>query len=36
VTGQALWLGHIWEVAAMGSAHLGSCHLGKYPWEVTA
>ena len=23
-----------WEVAAWEIAHLGSCHFGKYPWEV--
>ena len=27
---------YIWEVAAWEIAHLGSCHLGKYPWEVNA
>ena len=27
---------YIWEVAAREIVHLGSCHLGKYPWEVTA
>jgi len=40
---QALWLE--WarepsaaarEVAAWEIAHLGRCHLGKYPWEVAA
>ena len=25
---------YIWEVAAWEIAHLGTCHLGKYPWEV--
>ena len=24
----------IWAVVAWEIAHLGSCHLGKYPWEV--
>ena len=28
-------LGQTWEVAAWEIAHLGSCHLGKYPCEVT-
>ena len=23
-----------WEVAAWEIAHLGSCHLGKYTWEL--
>jgi len=32
--GQALRLGQTWEVAAWEIPHLGSCHLGKYPWEV--
>ena len=32
--GRALLLGHSWEVAAWVIAHLGSCHMGKYPWEV--
>ena len=32
--GQALRLRHTWDVAACEIAHLGSCHLGKYPWEV--
>ena len=27
---------YIWEVAAWEIAHLGSCHLEKYPWEVAA
>jgi len=27
-------LGQTWEVAAWKIAHLGSCHIGKYPWEV--
>ena len=27
--------GQTWEVAAWEIAHLGSCHLRKYPWEVT-
>ena len=26
----------IWAVVAWEIAHLGSCHLGKYPWEVAA
>ena len=34
--GRALLLGHSWEVAAWVIAHLGSCHMGKYPWEVAA
>ena len=25
---------NLWEVAAWEIAHLGNCHLGKYPWEV--
>jgi len=29
-------LSQIWEVAAWEITHLGSCHLGKYPWEVAA
>mgnify|MGYP000929313377 CR=1 FL=1 len=32
--GRPLRLGQTWEVAAWEIAHLGSCHLGKYPWEV--
>ena len=32
--GRALRLEQTWEVAAREIAHLGSCHLGKYPWEV--
>ena len=32
--GRALRLGRNWEVAASEIAHLGSSHLGKYPWEV--
>ena len=37
--GRALRLGRMgqgqtWEVAALEIAQLGSCHLGKYPWEV--
>ena len=32
--GRALRLGQTWEVAAWEIAHLGSCHLGKYRWEV--
>ena len=34
--GRALRLGQTWVVAAWEIAHLGSCHLGKYPWEVSA
>ena len=34
--GQARRLGRTWEVAAWEIAHLGSCHLGKYPWKVNA
>ena len=34
--GQALRLGQTWNVAAWEFAQLGSCHLGKYPWEVAA
>ena len=34
--GQALRLGQTLEIAAWEIAHLGSCHLGKYPWEVVA
>ena len=26
--------GQTWEVAVWEIAHLGSCHLRKYPWEV--
>jgi len=26
----------IWEVAAWEIANLGSCRLGKYPWDVAA
>ena len=25
---------YIWEITALEIAHLGSCHLGKYPLEV--
>ena len=32
--GRALRLGLTWKVAAWEIAHLGSFHLGKYPWEV--
>ena len=32
--GRALRLGQTWEVASWEILHLGSCHLGKYPWEV--
>ena len=32
--GPALRLGQTLEVAALEITHLGSCHLGKYPWEV--
>jgi len=31
---QTLRLGQTWEFAAWEIAHLVSCHLGKYPWEV--
>ena len=31
-----LWLGHTLEVATWEIAHLGSCHLGKYPLEVAS
>ena len=31
---RALRLGQTWSAAAWEIAHLGSCHLGKYPWEV--
>ena len=34
--GQVLRLGRTWEVAAWEIAQLGSCHLGKYSWEVAA
>ena len=27
---------YIREVAAWEIPHLGSCHLGKYPWKVAA
>ena len=33
--GRALRLGLNWEVAAWEIAHLGSFHLGNYPYEVT-
>ena len=29
--GRALRLGQTWKVATWEIAHLGSCHLGKYP-----
>ena len=29
-------LRHTKEVTAWEIAHLGSCHLGKYPWEDAA
>ena len=32
---RALRLGQTWSAAALEIAHLGSCHLGIYPWEVT-
>ena len=32
--GLALRLRHTWEVADYEIGYLGSCHLGKYPWEV--
>ena len=32
--GRALQLGQNWVVAAWEIPHLGSHHLGKYPWEV--
>ena len=32
--GRALQLGQTWQVSALEISHLGSCHLGKYPWEV--
>ena len=32
--GRALRLGQTWEGAAYEIAHLGSCHLGNYLWEV--
>ena len=27
---------YIWEVTTLEIAHLRSCYLGKYPWEVDA
>ena len=27
---------YIWEVTTWEIAHLRSCYLGKYPWEVSA
>ena len=33
---RALRLGQAWEVVAWKKSHLGSCHLGKYAWEVAA
>ena len=32
--GRSLRQGQTWEVAAWEIGHLGSCYLGKYPWEV--
>ena len=32
--GRALRLGQTRKVATYENARLGSCHLGKYPWEV--
>ena len=32
--GRSLRLGQTWEVAVWEIPHLGSCHLGKYPWQV--
>ena len=32
--GRALRLEQTWEVATWEIAHLGCCHLGKYPWKV--
>ena len=34
--GRVLRLGLTWEVAAWELAQLGSCHLGRYTWEVAA
>ena len=34
--GRALRLKQYWEVAVWEIAQLGSRHLGKYLWEVTA
>ena len=34
--GRGLQLRQTWQVVAREIAHLGSCHLGKYPWEVAA
>jgi len=36
VGGRALRLGQVWNVAVWEIAHLGSCHLGKYAWEVAS
>ena len=33
---RALRLGQTFEVVALEIAQLGSCHLGKYPWEVAS
>ena len=34
--GQALRLGQTWEIPTCKIGHFGTCHLGKYPWEVAA
>ena len=34
--GRELRLGQTRQVAARLIAHLGSCHLGKYSWEIAA
>ena len=34
--GRAQGLGQTWKAAAWEIAHLGSFHLGKHPWEVAA
>ena len=36
IGGRALWLGQTWKVTAWEIGHLGSSHLGKYPYEVAA
>jgi len=34
--GRALQLGQTGDVAAWEIALLGSCHLGKHPWEIVS
>jgi len=34
--GRKLWVGQTLEVATQEIAHLISCHLGRYPWDIGA